>query len=86
MFPTDVLAGMVLIVSVILFVVALVGYWRYRVKGMVFSALVFLLFFIESLIYVIYIIFNWKIDMLFILFLLNLIILFSLYFAISLKR
>ena len=86
MFPNDILAGMILIVSLVLFLVAVIGYRRYRIKGMIFSSIVFLLFFIESLIYILIVLFNLKMDIIFITFLLNLIILFFLYFAISLKR
>ncbi len=86
MFPNDILAGMILVVSLLLFAVAVIGYMRYRIKGMIFSAIVFLLFFIESLLYIFLVLFSLKMDIIFINLLLNLIILFFLYFTISLKR
>ena len=86
MFPNDVLAGMILIVSAVLSVIGMVGYRRYRIRGMIFTTLVFILFFIESLLYILTVTFNLDMDMIFVTFLLNLIILFFLYFAISLKR
>ncbi len=86
MFPNDVLAGMILVVSIILTVVALIAYKRYRMRGMLLSAAAFFIFFIEGLLYVFNIFLNLKLDMLFWTFLLNLVILFVLYFSISLKR
>ena len=85
MFPNDILAGMILIVSLILTVVGLVAYRRYRIRGMIFSSVAFLIFLFESLIYVFNIFFNLHLDILFWTLLLNLVILFILYFSISMK-
>ena len=85
MFPDDILAGMILVISLILTVVGLVAYRRYRIKGMLFSTIAFLIFLIESLVYVFNIFFNLHLDMLFCLLLLNLVILVILYFSISLR-
>ena len=85
MFPNDVLAGMILVVSLILTVVGLVAYRRYRLRGILFSTVAFLIFLVESLIYVFNIFFNLQLDVLFWLLLLNLAILVTLYFSISLK-
>ena len=85
MFPNDVLAGMILVVSLILTVVGLVAYRRYRLRGILFSTVAFLIFLVESLIYVFNIFFNLQLDMLFWLLLLNLAILVILYFSISMK-
>ena len=85
MFPNDILAGMILVVSLILTVVGLVAYKRYRLKGMIFSTTAFLIFLLESLIYMFNIFFNLQLDILFWTLLLNLVILIILYFSISLK-
>ena len=86
MFPNDIVAGMLMVVSAILSVVALIGYIRYRMKGMILSFVAFLIFLIESVLYTLNIFIKLKLDMLFWVLLLNLIILFVLYFSISLKR
>ncbi len=85
MFPNDILAGMILVVSLILTIVGLVAYRRYRMRGIIFSSVAFLIFLFESLIYVFNIFFNLHLDILFWTLLLNLVILFILYFSISVK-
>ena len=85
MFPDDILVGMVLVVSLILTFVGFVAYRRYRMKGMLFSSVAFLIFLIESLIYIFNIFLTLRLDILFWILLLNLVILVILYFSISLK-
>ncbi len=85
MFPNDILAGMILVVSLILTIVGLVAYRRYRMRGIIFSSVAFLIFLFESLIYVFNIFFNLHLDILFWTLLLNLVILIILYFSISVK-
>ncbi|GEM_PF-4340646 len=85
MFINDVLAGMVLVVSSLLTIVALVGYRRYRLKAMIFNALVFAIMLIGMVVYILNILFEFGFDEVTILLSVDAFILFLLYFAMSFK-
>ncbi len=85
MFIDDILAGMVIVISLLLLVVALIAYRRYRIKAMLVNSFVFILFLVNAIIYSLNSLFSLHMDMVFYFLLFDTIILFSLYFAIALK-
>ena len=85
MFIDDILAGMVIVISLLLLVVALIAYRRYRIKAMLVNSFIFILFLINAIIYSLNSLFSFHLDMVFYFLLFDTVILFSLYFAIALK-
>ena len=85
MYIDDILAGMVMIAALVLMVVGAVAYKRYHLKAMIMNFIVFLLFFINVIVYVCNELWNLNIGMTFVFLLVDTVILFVLYFAISLK-
>ncbi len=85
MFIDDILAGMVIVISLLLLVVALIAYRRYKIKAMLVNSFIFILFLINAIIYSLNSLFSLHLDMVFYFLLFDTIILFSLYFAIALK-
>lgn len=84
-FPSDVLAGILILVSLILLVVALVAYKRYRLKAAIISALVFAIFLLKGIIYETNIYYSLNLNVPEIFMGLDVIILISLYFALALR-
>ncbi len=85
MFINDVLAGMVLVISLLLAIVAIVAYRRYRLKAMLFNSVVFILIAVNMVLYALNALWNLGMDMIMVFLAFYVVILFSLYFAISLK-
>ena len=85
MFIDDILAGMVIVISLLLLVVALIAYRRYRIKAMLVNSFIFILFLVNAIIYSLNSLFSIHLDMVFYFLLFDTVILFSLYFAIALK-
>ncbi len=85
MFINDILAGMVMVISILLIFVAILAYRRYRIKAMLINTFIFSLFLINSVIYALNSLMNLHLDMVFYFLVFDTVILFSLYFAMALK-
>ncbi len=86
MFINDILAGMVLVISLLLGIVATLAYVRYRLRAMLFNAIVFYLVAVNMAIYALNTLLALNLDMITVFLAFYVVVLFSLYFAISLKR
>ena len=84
-FTSDLLGGMLVVISAILLILALVAYKRYLLKAAIVSAFVFALFLLKGLVYELNIYFQWQLDMLWIFMLVDIVIVLSLYLALSLR-
>lgn len=84
-FTSDLLGGMLVVISAILLILALVTYKRYLIKAAIVSAFVFILFLIKGLLYEFNIYFQWHLNMLWVFMLVDIVIVLSLYFALSLR-
>ncbi len=84
-FTSDLLGGMLVVISAVLFILALITYKRYLIKAAILSAFVFALFLIKGLLYELNLYFQWRLDMLWIFMVVDIVIVLSLYFALSLR-
>ncbi len=84
-FAADVLAGIVIVVSALLMLVALVAYRRYRIPAAGISILIFLMFLTKAAVYEVNIYMDWGMDIVPIFLLADVVILISLYFTLALR-
>jgi|GEM_PF-4878593 hypothetical protein len=85
LFAEDILAGIMIIVAIILFIVALLAYRRYGLKAALVSAIVFAIFLAKGIIYELNIYYSLNLDIITIFLGLDVIVLISLYFALALR-
>ncbi len=84
-FPSDILAGIIIMTAIILSIVALLAYRRYGLKAALVSLFIFLIFLLKGLLYELNLYFSWGLDILLIFLALDVVILISLYFALALR-
>ncbi len=84
-FPSDILAGILIVSAFILLIVAIIAYRRYSLKAALISSAVFLIFLIKGLIYEMNIYLSMNLNIPEIFMALDVIILISLYFALALR-
>ncbi|NPA76073.1 MAG: hypothetical protein GXO25_08355 [Euryarchaeota archaeon] len=86
MYPSDILAGIVLILSALFVFLSVIGYRRYKLKALLMNIVVFSLFFIDSLLYALNSLYSLGLDMLMLFLLSDVVILVVMYLAVALKR
>jgi len=84
-FLEDLLGGMLLVISLLLLIIAILTYRRYRFKAALISSIVFLLFFAKAVIYEVNTLLSLGLNMMSTFFLLDVLILITLYFAIAMR-
>ncbi len=84
-FASDIVAGILLVTSLILLLVAVITYKRYGIKAAAISTLVFVLFFIKGVIYVLYVYYALNLDIIAAFMTIDVAILISLYFALAFR-
>ncbi len=85
-FIEDLLAGIVIVVSAILLIVASIAYKRYRMGAALVAAFIFLMFLLKGILYEINNYMHLPFDLLTSFLLVDVIILVSLYFALALRN
>jgi hypothetical protein len=84
-FASDILAGVLIIVSIILLIVAIIAYRRYKIKAAIISTFVFILFFLKGIIYELNALYSWNLNLMEIFISIDVTIMISLYFALALR-
>ncbi len=84
-FLNDVLGGIILVLSLILLIVAIVTYCRYHIKAALLSAVIFFLFLVKALIYEVAAYLGREINLVGTFLIVDIVILVTLYFVISLR-
>ncbi len=84
-FPSDILAGILILVSLILLLVAFMAYRRYRLKAAIISTVIFTIFLLKGIIYEANLYYSMNLNVPEIFMGLDVIILISLYFALALR-
>ena len=81
-FITDLLAGILLVLSLLFLIIAIISYRRYRIGILLLTSVAFLLFLFKAVIYELNIYFEWDLQILQFSFLMDVIILIALYASV----
>ncbi len=81
-FITDLLAGILLVLSLLFLIISIIAYRRYRIGILLLTSVAFLLFLFKAVIYELNIYFEWDLQILQFSFLMDVIILIALYASV----
>ncbi|MCD6276289.1 MAG: hypothetical protein J7J42_06065 [Thermoplasmata archaeon] len=81
-FITDLLAGILLVLSLLFLIISIIAYRRYRIGILLLTSVAFLLFLFKAIIYELNIYFEWDLQILQFSFLMDVIILIALYASV----
>jgi len=81
-FITDLLAGILLVLSLLFLIISIIAYRRYRIGILLLTSVAFLLFLFKAIIYELNIYFEWDLQILQVFLLMDVIILIALYASV----
>ena len=81
-FITDLLAGILLVLSLLFLIISIIAYRRYRIGILLLTSVAFLLFLFKAVIYELNIYFEWDLQILQVFLLMDVIILIALYASV----